>query len=159
MTNEIKRLLRCLDEACQEQGVSMADALAWFETSQPQQQQKTDAKQKATSEQEFKEIAENLLNSSCITKQAHKNICVEVLCMVYEARDQVLLTKTVLDRLFEKGLIPAINFGRQFVKEILYDFLYDYYKKQGVDDPRRIIGKPCNWHSICHDLRNLVKTL
>ena len=157
MTNEIKRLLRCLDEACQEQEISMADALAWFETSQ--QQQKTDSQQKATSEQSFREIAENLLNCSCITKQAHKNICVEVLCMVYEAEDQTLLTNTVLNNLFEKGLIPAINFGRHFVKEILYDFLYDYYQKQGVDDPRRIIGKPCNWHSICHDLRNLVKTL
>ena len=159
MTNEIKRLLRCLDEACQEQGIAMSDALAWFEISQHQPQHKSNAHPKATSELNFREIAQRLLDISCIEQVAHKNICIEVLCLTYENQQTTLLTDVVLDRLLETGLIPNRLFGRNFVKEILYDFLYDYYKKQGVDDPRRIIGRPCNWHSICHDLRNLVKTL
>ena len=158
MTNEIKRLLRCLDEACQEQGLSMADALAWFETSRQQTQQIIEQTNRST-EQNFRKIAENVLSFSCIDNQAHKNICVELLCQAHEAGDNILLTQAVVDHLYEQKLIPTKSFGRKFAKELIYDFMYDYYRMHGIDEPRRIIGKPGNWHSICFSLRNLVKSL
>lgn len=154
MTNEIKRLLRNLDEACAEQGISIDSAIAWFKDFKQQQ----NIPQKF-SEHTFRSVVTDLLDASCIENQIHKKICIEALCLAYEERETTLLANDVLDRLLEAKLIPTRSFGRNFAKEIIYDFLYDYYQKQGIDDPRRIIGKPSNWHSICHDMRNLVKTL
>ena len=151
MNNEIKRLLRSLDEACTEQSISLDDAVAWFKTLQkPQPIQ-------LSKENTFRDIAEDLVNASCLDNPKGKRICVEILCMAHEAGENVLITDDILGELLASHLIPSKVFGRDFVKGIIYDFLRDYYKKQGLD-PRRVIGKQ-NWRSICYALKDFVNTL
>jgi len=153
MNNEIKRLLRSLDEACTERGITIDDAVAWFKTLDelpplPLPKEKT-----------FRNIAEELVNaSSCAPNSNQQDICVEILCMAHEAREEILLAEDIVNHLFKCNLIPEKFSGRTIAKTFIYSFLTDYYHKQGFSSPSRIIGKK-NWRSIAFALRNLVKTL
>lgn len=152
MHNEIKRLLRSLDEACKEYGISIDEAVSWFKTSNNSQpimlpKQKT-----------FKEVAEYTVSMICENNAKQKEICFEVLCLAHEAGENVLLAKDVLNHILDKQLVPLNIVGKNLVKDYVYEFLIKFHLNQGIPNPRRIIGKK-NWRSICFALRDLAKTL
>ena len=152
MTNEIKRLMRNLDEACTEQGITIDYALSWFNTLK--KIQPVPVPEKKT----FRDIAKELVNASSLKNDVQRDICIEILCLAHEAGENLLTTQEIVDHIYEKNLVPEKDFGRTIAKSFIYEFLSDYYRKQGVSNPRSIIGKE-HWRSLCFALRNFIKTL
>ena len=154
MTNEIKRLLRSLEEACAEEGFTIDDAFSWYKTLKKFQPILEERPKETT----FRDLAELLVNSSSLDKPNSKKICIEILCMAQKAGEELLLTEDIVNHLLANKLIPEKAFGRDIAKNYIYEFLTDYYRKQGVPNPRSIIGKT-HWRSLSYALRNLIKTL
>ena len=152
MNSEIKRILRNLEEACTEYGISFDDAISWYKalnTSQPIIVPK---------EKTFEDIAEYTVSIICNQNPIQKEVCFEVLCLAHEAGENVLLAQDVLNHVLNRQLFSSSVVAKEVVKNYVYEFLTNYYLKQGIPNPRRIIGKK-NWRSICFALRNLARTL
>lgn len=148
MTREIKRMLRHLDEACRDQGISMEQALEWYKDNNL-------LIEKSYEEENNKNLSYRGRAEKFVTKYVNgqeKNICVAALCYVYN-KEECPDSKQIAEAVTSEVSIVTSN--KEQISRIIAKAITDMLNNSGLCQ----FTRAKHWGSLKHLLFKLAKSL